>query len=156
MKLKIAFLTLLLIVLGCAGTWQYKHYSFKGLTRAQGFALFQPEPPALPAISLEAADIVRILSEYNIAQQGSGVFCHQLYGLTSFDIRSIEICEKVDKAQKELTLLHELYHIRYHEAGIQTGGPLEPTIEALAETRFQQLYGLPLPATAPGDPPKSQ
>ena len=139
-------LAVLILLLGVLGFTSYRATAAIRMARVQSpFAFFQPEPPPLPEVSLTDADIIRIMSNYNLKQQDSPVFCHQLYGLTSFDQRQIEICEKVDTTQKEVTLLHEIYHIRYHEVGIDTGGPYEPTIQAHAEARFHQLFGIQPP-----------
>lgn len=64
--------------------------------------------------------------------------------MTSAALKEIDVCDDVDQAIKEETMLHELYHVRYGEIGIDTGGPYEPQIEALAQARFHELFG---PAT---------
>ncbi len=141
MRVKAVILAILLGTLSFTGYWLLAK-PYEGLRREQNPFFFQAEAPTLPPISLTDADMIRILSNYNLMQQPSPVFCQQLYGLTSMTVKEIELCDKSDNAQKELTLLHELYHIRYHEVGIDTGGAYEPVIEKLAEVRFAQLYGV--------------
>src|SRR3990167_4010061 len=108
----------------------------------------------LPAIELEMPDVVRILAEYNVEQQDSKTFCQQYNGMTNFDNRTIELCDRTSSAQKQKTLLHELYHIQYFQRGIYTGGPYEAQIQAMAQARFAELFGLP-PAVDIGLKPNS-
>lgn len=102
----------------------------------------------LPFIPVTAADIVSVLSEFELIQEDNPVFCRQFYGLTEFDTKTIAICAKVDMARKEETLLHEILHVLYWRKGIFTGGAYEPAIDARAQKLFIQFYGLHAEAQA--------
>jgi len=150
MRVLAALLLCLTMSAAAAPGWLSFERPRSGVTRPQFF--LQEPAPDLPEISLDAKDIIRILSVYNIDQQKSPTFCQQLHGLTNFNRSSIELCSEDDPTQRQETLIHELLHVRYHEVGIETGGPAEPTVEQHAQAIFHALFGLSAPPTAAQDP----
>lgn len=111
------------------------------LTRSASLRAQEPVPILAP-VSLEMADVIRILAEYTVEHETSGTFCQQFYGMTNFNNKTIDLCDRNDSSQKRETLLHELFHIRYHEFGLDTGGVYESQIDDMAKLKFQQLFGL--------------
>lgn len=115
---------------------------------------FSAEIAPLPEIHITQATLIDTLSEYTVLQETNPTFCKQYYGMTDFNSRTITICMLTD--DRRLTLLHEVYHILYHRIGIQTGGPYEPYIEALAEKAFTEIYGPKEDGTKGSDAPKQE
>lgn len=109
-----------------------------------GFMQFQPLPAK---IDITPADIIDALTEYNLRHSDS-VGCSQWYGVTSFELKQIDICSKYDLTQRRLTILHELVHVIYRNHGYDTGGPFEPAVDQLAHQLFQKYYMTPVAPSA--------
>lgn len=108
----------------------------------------------MPPIQLDTKDIINILAEYDVEHTQMRMFCQQFYGATSFNSKLIELCSSYDTADKRETILHELLHIAYHQHFIETGGPYEGQIDAMAKQWYAQLYGV-LPTLEPVQPAPS-
>ena len=114
---------------------------FTLLLSAQIF--FAPQDfPELPPLSVTAADIVSVAVEYKILQEDNPVFCRQFYGMTDYNSRTITICTIPDIATQRRTLLHEIVHVLYWNAGINSGGPYEHAVERKADELYRELYGI--------------
>ena len=103
--------------------------------------------PALPEIELTLAEVIDITSEYDIRFEDSSAFCDKYYGLTSPKDKTITICSRIDLTLRRWTILHEFFHILYWRKSIQTSGPFEPEIDALAWKALEKLYGIKIPET---------
>lgn len=114
--------------------------------------IFQAEVQTLPELKLELKDVISILVDYKIEHTNMAMFCQHFYGATAFDNRTVELCDLYDTPDRRLTVLHELLHIRYKQELIETGGPYEAQIDALAHKLYAQLYG-ELPKPQPTNPP---
>ena|SRR3990167_9271115 len=96
---------------------------------------------SLPEINVTLADVVGILTEFDVVSENSYIFCTQYYGVTDFDHKTISICSRYDTAVRQRTILHEILHIMYWKRGVFTGGPYELLIDRAAQKLFHTLYG---------------
>lgn len=100
-----------------------------------------PPPAPLPEMELTLADTVAIAAEYDIKHDSSTAFCRSYYGLTEYDTKTITICSRVDVSYQLLTLLHEMWHVKYFKLGYNTGGPYEAQIEEKAKETYKKIFG---------------
>lgn len=87
----------------------------------QGYYDFE-NPMKLPEGEMTLADVVDILTEYNVEHQKK-IVGGSYWGMTLPQSREIFISDEPDLGTRRQIVVHELYHAFYFRRGYDTGGP---------------------------------
>ena len=101
-----------------------------------------PETPEYPAVHFTIQTALDVLSDYTLLYEDAEIFCKQLWGLTSFDSRTITICSRIDETSRKQVIIHEIVHVLYWKRGLQTADPIGERVVAMETARiYNELYG---------------
>lgn len=95
--------------------------------------------PQLPPLEVTIAEVIDVFTDYSLHHSDS-VGCAQWYGVTDFDRKQIDICDRYDLTFRRITILHEVLHVIFRRHGLDTGGPYEYAIDQKAQALYRQLF----------------
>ncbi len=100
-----------------------------------------PQKSAHGEYDLTVKDIVIILAEFDVKHVAQQPFFAPAYGVTDFDSNppAIWIFNTSDTLNRRSTVIHELLHAHYREAGMN---PPEAFIASEEERLYRKVFGL--------------
>ena len=102
--------------------------------------------PELPPLDFTMAEFIDVFTDYSLHHSES-VGCAQWYGVTDFDRKQIDVCDRYDLTFRRITIIHEALHVIYRNHGLNTGGPYEYAIDKKAQEIYRLLFAFKFNAT---------